>query len=91
MFIKLLVVDVFVILDQLTPPLIEDSHLTILPVCPLNVKVPLLEPAQTDTAPATDPPTVTGLTIMVAVVEFAAGQVPLTTDALYKVVVVKLE
>ena len=81
----------FVILDQLTPPLIEDSHLTILPVCPLRVNVPLLDPAQTDAAPATDPPTVTGLTVIVAVVVFAAGQVPLVTDALYKVVAVRLE
>lgn len=91
MFTKLLVVDVFAILDQLTPPLIEDSHLTILPVCPLKVKVPLFEPAQTELAPATDPPAVTGLTVIVAAAEFAAGHVPLVTDALYKVVAVRLE
>ena len=62
--------------DQVEPPLIEDSHLTTLPVWPLKLSVAPLAPEQTVALDATVPPTETGLTVIVAAAEFAV-QVPL--------------
>ncbi len=59
------------------PPLMEDSHLTTEPVCPLKLSVPLLAPEQTVASDATEPPTETALTVIVAAAEFADAQVPL--------------
>ena len=59
----------------------ELSHLTTLPVLPLNVNVPLVEPVQMVVPPLTLPPTLAGVTVTVVVVEFASGQVPLWTTA----------
>ena len=69
---------------------VDDCHLTTEPVCPLNVKVVELAPAQTVAVPAIDPPIVTGLTVMVAEVLFAVAQLPLCTIARYCVVAVRL-
>ena len=68
------------------PPSVELSHLITLPVCPLSVNVPLLEPEQTVALDETVPPTETGLTVIVADEELAAVLTPLCTTALYKVV-----
>ena len=62
---------VFDMFDQLVPSVV-DSHLTTVPVCPLNVRVVLLVPVQTVAAPETVPGTVAELTVMVTVFE-AAG------------------
>jgi hypothetical protein len=83
------VVVVLEIEDQVDPPSVEDSQFKILPVCPLNVKDPLLEPVQTVALPLTDPPTVAGSTVMIAGVEFAAEQDPFCTTARYQVVAVR--
>ena len=58
------------------PPLVELSHLIILPVCPLNVSVPLLLPGHTVVLPLTFPPAI-WVTVIVAAVEFAEEQGPL--------------
>ena len=55
----------------------ELSHLTTLPVLPLNVNVPLVEPEQIVVPPLTLPPALVGLTVTVVVLEVASGQVPL--------------
>ena len=68
------------------PPSVELSHLITLPVCPLSVSVPLLEPEQTVALEETEPPTETGLTVIVAAEELADEQTPLCTTAMYKVV-----
>lgn len=52
------------------PPFVEDSHLTILPVYPLRVKVPLADPAHAVvTAGERVPPCGAGVTVTVTVVE----------------------
>ncbi len=58
------------------PPFIENSHLTIEPVCPLNVSVPLFVPEQTEALLVTVPPTETGVTVIVALPEIALAQAP---------------
>ncbi len=55
----------------------ELSHLTTLPVLPLNVNVPLVAPEQIVVPPLTLPPALVGLTVTVVVLEVASGQVPL--------------
>ena len=55
----------------------DDCHLTIVPVCPLNVKVPLVEPEHTLVPPVTLPPTEAGLTITVVGVDVSGVQLPL--------------
>ncbi len=47
----------FEIFDHVPPPSIEDCHLTTFPVCPLNVKSPLLVPEHAVVLPPTEPPT----------------------------------
>ena len=55
----------------------DDSQLTTVPKCPLNVKVPALVPAQTEASAVTEPATTTlRPTVMVAGVELAAAQLP---------------
>ena len=49
----------------------EDSHLITDPVCPVNESVPPLAPEQTVALDATDPPTETAFTVIVAAEEFA--------------------
>ena len=68
---------VFPIGVHVDPPLVEDSHLLMLPVFPLNVNVPLFVPEQTAELVPTVPPTETGFTVIVATDEFAALQTPL--------------
>jgi hypothetical protein len=80
---------VLVIVDHVVPPFTEDSHLTIFPVCPLNVSVPLLLPEHTVVVPLTAPPTETGFTVIVAELEVTILHTPLCTTALYKVVCVR--
>ncbi len=53
------------------------SHLTTLPVLPLSVNIPLVDPVQIPVPPLTLPPTLVGFTVTVVVEEFASGQVPL--------------
>ena len=61
---------------------VDDCHLTILPVCPLSVKLVLFVPVHTLAPPAIVPPTLVGLTMILSVVLFAAEQLPLVTTAL---------
>ena len=56
---------------------IELSHLTTVPVLPLNVSKPLVEPVQIFAPPVTLPPTVAGSTDTVVVAEFADEHAPL--------------
>ena len=50
------------------PPLVEDSHLIILPVFPLNVNVPVLEPGHpVDEAGEIVPPVGFAFTVIVTV------------------------
>ena len=78
------------IVSQVIPPSAEYSQFKIFPAYPLNVNAPLLLPLQRAVLPETDPPTVAGSTVIVAVDEFACEQVPLCTTAQYKVVAVRL-
>ena len=84
------VVVVFAILVVETKLSVELSQRTIDPVWPDKVKVPELEPEQTVASELTVPPTVDGLTVIVASEEFALAQLPEVITALYFVVTVKL-
>ena len=77
-------------LTHVTPPSIEDSHLTMLPVWPLNESVPLFEPLQADEEPATVPPTDAGETVISTEVEFAEAHPPLCTTARNKLFTTRL-
>ena len=55
----------------------DDCHFTTLPVLPLKVNVPLVDPEQIVEPPLTLPPTDVGLTVTVVVVEVAVAQTPL--------------
>ncbi len=55
---------------------VADCHFVILPVCPLNVNVVEFVPVQTVAAPAIDPPTDVGLTVIVAEPEKVESQTP---------------
>jgi hypothetical protein len=70
------------------PPSIENSQFKMLPLCPLSVTVPLLDPVQTVVLPDTPPPADTATTVMVAADEFTVEQVPFLITARYMVVVV---
>ncbi len=71
------VVDVLLMLVHVVNGAIALSHLTTLPVLPLSVNAPLVDPEQMVVPPLTLPPALVGLTVTVVVVEFASGQVPL--------------
>jgi hypothetical protein len=58
-----------------------DSHRTMLPVCPLNDRVPAELPVQILLPPVTDPPTEAGVTVTVVEAELAAAHEPLFTTA----------
>jgi hypothetical protein len=55
----------------------ELCHLITEPVWPDKVRTPLVLPVQTAEPPATEPPTVIGLTVTVVEAELATAQVPL--------------
>ncbi len=55
--------------DQDMPPLSEDCHLTIFPVYPFNVSVPLFDPLQTVLLPEIVPPAEAEAIVMAAVPE----------------------
>ena len=55
----------------------ELSQFTTFPVCPLKVRVPLVEPEQTEVPPLTLPPTEPGAIVTVVADEFAELQEPL--------------
>ena len=55
----------------------DDSHLTIVPVCPDKVKTVLLVPVHTVVEPFIVPPTGNGLTLIIATAELAVAQTPL--------------
>ena len=75
---------------QLTPLLIENSHLMIVPDWPDNVNTPLLLPVHTAVLPLTVPPTAALVTVIVAAAAFAEAHDPLCTTARYIVVCVRL-
>ena len=81
---------VLAMLVQVVPPLIDFSQRVTFPVLPDKVKIPLLAPEQTVVPPLTVPPTLIGLTVIVAAAEKAALQVPFCACNLNFVVVVKL-
>ena len=56
---------------------VELNQLTTLPVLPLKVNVPLVDPEQIVVPPETLPPTEPGLTVTVVADEVAVAQVPL--------------
>ena len=61
------------------PEFVADCHLTILPVCPVNVKVVEFVPVQTGDDPvviASVPPTDTGDTVIVPVPENVESHTP---------------
>ena len=67
------------------PAFVADCHLTIVPVFPLIVKVVELVPVQTGDVPvviAIDPPTLAGLTLMIALDEKVESHTPDFTIAL---------
>ncbi len=66
---------VFAIFAQVIPS-VEDFHLVIEPVFPESKTEPLFEPLQTVSCLVAEPPIESGLTVIVAIVEFAAVQVP---------------
>jgi hypothetical protein len=68
----------------------DDSHPVMLPVWPLRVSVPLVEPEQIVVPPVTDPPTVAGSTVTVVAVDVSGTQVPLCTMARKRVVCVRV-
>ena len=66
------------------------SHLTTLPVLPLNVSVPLVDPVQIVVPPLTLPPALVGDTEMLTGVNVPDGHVPLETTTLNCVVCVNI-
>ena len=78
---------VFVILSQVVPPLVEDSHLTTDPVFPDNVRVAPLELLQTELVRGDMvPPTDAGEMVTVAIDVILLVHTPLCTVARYFVV-----
>jgi len=61
---------------------VDDCHLVIEPILPLNVSVVEFIPVQTVAPPAIVPPTDAGETVTVAEALFAAAQAPLVITAL---------
>jgi hypothetical protein len=59
----------------------EDSHLVTVPVCPLRLSVPLVDPEQMVLPPLTDPPTDAEPMVTVVEAEFTDAQLPLFTTA----------
>ena len=85
--VRLLYVKLVVVLAtfvQLLPPFIERIHFDTLPVCPLNVIVPVFVPEHTAVLPVVVPPTA-GVTVIVTDEELPV-QVPFCTTALNIVV-----
>ena len=78
-------VDVFAMFVHVFPPSVEEDHFTTYPVFPVKVNVPLLEPVHTEVDPVRVPATGGESMVMVAVEEFAAGKIPFTTEALYRI------
>jgi hypothetical protein len=66
---------------QVDPPSVEYSQFRIFPVFPASVTEPVFTPVQTVALPLTDPPTVAGLTVIVAEEEVVEGQLPLCSTA----------
>ena len=60
------VVVAFVISTGVTQLSVDDCHFVTVPVCPDNVSIVVLVPEQTVALPATEPPTDTGETVIVA-------------------------
>jgi hypothetical protein len=89
-FVAVRVPVVFVISTGVTQLSVDDCHLVTVPVCPDNVSIVVLVPEQTVALPATEPPTDTGETVIVASVEFDKEHTPLVTTARYLVAIVKL-
>jgi hypothetical protein len=75
------VVEVLLIGVQVVNGETELSHPVIVPVWPLSVSVPLVEPVQMVALPAILPPADAGSTVTVADVEFTDPQVPLWITA----------
>ena len=61
-----------IIAFQVAPLSVEDSHLNMLPICPVNVITPLmLLPAQKAIVPAVVPPADGASSVMITEAEFA--------------------
>jgi hypothetical protein len=75
------VVAVLAIVVQLVNGDTALSQLTTEPVCPLKVRVPLVDPEQIVVPPLTLPPTDAGFTVTVVADEVAEAQEPLCTTA----------
>ena len=87
MAVKLVAVCVVVVFAILVKPVlksdaVDDCHLTILPVCPLKVKLVELVPLHTVALPDILPPTDTGEIIIESTLLFTGKQTPLVTTAL---------
>ena len=54
---------------QVVPPFVDDSHLTIFPAFPLNVKLPLVPAQAKVTAGKMEPPAGLGITVTVTVAD----------------------
>ncbi len=76
---------------NVAPPSVELCHFATVPVCPLNVRVPVFVPEHTVAAELTAPPTDTGFTVMATVGVVTDEHTPLCITALYKVLVVIFE
>src|SRR4051812_14868143 len=73
---------VFAIMLQVSPPSVEDSQFWIVPTGPVSVNVPLLMVSQTVVVPFSIPPSATGSTVMVTMLEVLELQTPLFTSTL---------
>src|SRR5687768_14816198 len=67
------VLPVLPIAVHVTPPSVDHSQSTTVPVLPDNVSVPLPVPSQTLVLPEIDPATETGFTVIVSTEEYIAG------------------
>ena len=61
---------------QVVPPLVEYCHLITVPVWPDKVSIVLFIPMHTIEPPATEPPTLAGITVTVADNELSGMQTP---------------
>ena len=78
----LVVVFAILVKPVLKSDAVDDCHLTILPVCPLKVKLVELVPLHTVALPDILPPTLAGFTMILSTLLFTGEQTPLVTTAL---------
>jgi len=78
----LVVVFAILVKPVLKSDAVDDCHLTILPVCPLKVKLVELVPLHTVALPDILPPTLAGFTVTVALALDTESHTPLLIIAL---------